>query len=306
MPARASTPLLAADVRLDRIGILGRPGDPNFEPALRALHRILTANGAQLFREDALASLIPDAQDFDPGEIDLLITLGGDGTLLRGARMVAPHRTPVLGINLGYLGFLTSIAPEELESRLPLLFAGDYWLDTRFTLDARVVSGSGEAEATFVALNDAVLHKGGFARVVRLAMYVGPDRQEVASYSSDGIILSTPTGSTAYSLSAGGPVVDPSVECIIATPICPHTMVVRPLVLPATSEIVVEPLSPTSELILTVDGQDGAGLRPGDRLVVRRGDAVVSLVRFAGQSFFSTLRRKLHWALEHAEQRRSR
>lgn len=306
MPARASTPVLAADVRLDRIGILGRPGHPNFEPALRALHRVLAANGARLFREDALAGLIPDAQDFEPGEIDLLITLGGDGTLLRGARMVAPHGTPVLGINLGYLGFLTSIAPEELETRLPLLFAGDYWLDTRFTLEARVVSGSGESEATYVALNDAVLHKGGFARVVRLAMYVGPDPQEVASYSADGIILSTPTGSTAYSLSAGGPVVDPSVECIIATPICPHTMLVRPLVLPASSEIVVEALSPTNELILTVDGQDGAGLHPGDRLVVRRGEAVVRLVRFAGQSFFSTLRRKLHWALEHAEQRRSR
>ena len=102
MPARASTPLLAADVRLDRIGILGRPGDPSFEPALRTLHRILTANGARLFRENALAGLIPDAQDFDPGEVDLLITLGGDGTLLRGARMVAPHGTPVLGINLGY------------------------------------------------------------------------------------------------------------------------------------------------------------------------------------------------------------
>ena len=306
MPQRGATPVLATDVKLERIGIVGRAGDPNFEPALDTLGRILGANGAEVFREDTLAELLPDARDLEPGGIDLLITLGGDGTLLRGARLVAEYHTPVLGVNLGYLGFLTSISPEELESALSLLFAGEYWLDTRFTLEARVVSGGGEAGAAFIALNDAVLHKGGFARVVRLAMHVGPDRQEVASYPSDGIILSTPTGSTAYSLSAGGPVVDPSVDCIIATPICPHTMVIRPLVLPASSEIVIEPLSPTGELILTVDGQDGAGLRPGDLLVVRRGDAVVPLVRFSGQSFFSTLRRKLNWGLEHAERRRVR
>jgi NAD+ kinase len=273
---------------------------------LETLRRILKANGAELFSEEGLTVLLKDAQPFDPSAVDLLITLGGDGTLLRGARMVAEHHTPVLGINLGYLGFLTSIAPEELEEKLTRVFAGDFWLDERFTLEALVVSNGDASGAPFIALNDAVLHKGGFARVVRLAMFVGPDRQEVASYSSDGIILSTPTGSTAYSLSAGGPVVDPSVDCIIATPICPHTMVVRPLVLPASSEIVVEPLSPTGELILTVDGQDGAGLRPGDRLVVRRGNAVVRLVRFFDQNFFSTLRRKLNWGLDHAERHRSR
>ncbi|MGH7555020.1 MAG: NAD(+)/NADH kinase [Longimicrobiales bacterium] len=306
MPDGAFTPTLAGDVRLQRIGILGHAGEPRLEPALETVRRILRANGAELFTEEGLAGFLTDAQAFEPNAVDLLITLGGDGTLLRGARMVAEHHTPVLGINLGYLGFLTSVAPEELEEKLTRLFAGDFWLEERFTLEALVVSNGGRSGVPFIALNDAVLHKGGFARVVRLAMYVGPDRQEVASYSSDGIILSTPTGSTAYSLSAGGPIVDPSVECIIATPICPHTMVVRPLVLPASSEIVVEPLSPTGELILTVDGQDGAGLRPGDRLVVRRGDAVVRLVRFFDQNFFSTLRRKLNWGLEHAERHRPR
>ncbi len=300
------TPPVAADITLQRIGILGHAADPRLEPTLKTLRRVLDANGAVLFAEEQLSGLLGEVQPFQPGEVDLVITLGGDGTLLRGARMVAEYHTPVLGINLGYLGFLTSLAPEELEDKLPLVFAGDFWLDVRFTLEARVVSAGGQAGSPFVVLNDAVLHKGGFARVVRLAMYVGQDGQEVASYSSDGIILSTPTGSTAYSLSAGGPVVDPSVECIIATPICPHTMVVRPLVLPASSEVVVEPLSPSGELILTVDGQDGAGLRPGDRLVVRRGNATVPLVRFAGQNFFSTLRRKLNWGLEHAERYRPR
>src|SRR5690606_15143197 len=134
---------------------------------------------------------------------------------------------------------------------------------------------------------------------MRRAWSVGPNRQQVAQYTADGIILATPTGSSAYSLSASGPVVHPSVVCILATPICPHTLVLRPLVLPDTVEITVEVLSTTGELILTVDGQDGADLRPQDRLVVRRGKATVPLVRFASQSFFNTLRRKLHWGLEH-------
>lgn len=289
-------------VAVQRVGLVGQPGDPRFEPALETVRRVLNENGVAVYAEESLD--IAGVSSFEPGGIDLLITLGGDGTLLRGARMVAPHRTPVLGINLGYLGFLTSIAPDEIEPSIAKVFTGDYWLDVRFTLEVRVVSHGDGAGPTFIALNDAVLHKGGFARVVRLAMFVGPERQQVASYSSDGIILSTPTGSTAYSLSAGGPVVDPSVDCIIATPICPHTMVVRPLVLPSTSEVVIEPLSPTNELILTVDGQDGAELRPGDRLVVHRGEARVPLVRFAGQEFFSTLRRKLNWGLEHVERRR--
>lgn len=304
MPDNAALPEVDGAVKLRRIGLVGHAGDQNFEPALDVVRRILDRNGAELFAEDGLTTWIPEARGFDADSLDLLITLGGDGTLLRGARMVAPYHTPVLGINLGYLGFLTSVAPEELEARLGNVFAGDYWLDVRFTLEARVVSSGGGTGVPFVVLNDAVLHKGGFARVVRLAMFVGDDGHEVASYSSDGIILSTPTGSTAYSLSAGGPVIDPSVDCIIATPICPHTMVVRPLVLPATSEVVIEPLSPSGELILTVDGQDGAELRAGDRLVVRRGDARVPLVRFAGQNFFSTLRRKLNWGLGHAERQR--
>ena len=133
--------------------------------------------------------------------------------------------------------------------------------------------------------------------MVRLAVYVGEDRWEVGTYSADGVIISTPTGSTAYSLSAGGPIVVPSVDCILATPICPHTLAVRPLVVPSSMEISVEVLTPSEEIILTIDGQEGAKLLPGDRVVVRRGAAEVPLVRLPGQNFFSTLRRKLHWGI---------
>lgn len=273
------------------------PGD--VADTLRQLHAFCAAHGRALLIEPAARALVPEADELDTDRIDLLITLGGDGTLLRGARMVAATGVPVLGVNLGHLGFLTSVSQPDCTNYLAAFFAGDYWLDERFTLEALVIDESGAAGTPFVALNDAVLHKGGFARVVRLAIRVGPRAQEIATYTADGIIISTPTGSTAYSLSAGGPIVVPSVECILATPICPHTLVVRPLVLPPDVEITVSALTYVEGLILTVDGQEGAELRPGDRLLVRRGTARVRLVRFADQNFFTTLRRKLHWAIEH-------
>lgn len=284
-----------------RVGIVGQPGYESFEEQIHVVARAVRAAGGQVFLEDDLRGAVQDGEPMDPAAIDLLITLGGDGTLLRGARLVAVHGTPVLGVNLGNLGFLTSTPPEALETHIAELFTGNYTLDVRFTLEAVVLRPDGQEGPGFLALNDAVLHKGGFARVVRIRLEV--DGQEVATYSSDGIILSTPTGSTAYSLSAAGPVVVPSVECILATPICPHTLGLRPVVMPAASEIVVEALPPAEELMLTVDGQDGAGMHPGDRLVVRRGDATVRLVRFEGQNFFATLRRKLNWALENAGRR---
>ena len=283
------------------IGVVATRGYGDVIDTLRRVRALADARGIELLVEPGAESLLPGAGPLRSEDIDLLITLGGDGTLLRGARMVSPLGVPVLGINLGHLGFLTSISLPELDGHLESVLNGDYWVDERFTLEAMVVNADGTAGPPFLALNDAVLHKGGFARVIRLAVHVGPDQQEVATYTSDGIIIATPTGSTAYSLSAGGPIVVPSVECILATPICPHTLVVRPLVLPASAEISVSALTPVEGLILTVDGQDGAALLAGDRLLIRRAPASVRLVRFAGQNFFSTLRRKLHWAIEHNE-----
>jgi len=284
-----------------RIGVAGHPRHAAIRPTIQELRAAAERNGAELFIEERLADVAPGTPLFDPQDLDLLITLGGDGTLLRGARMVATSLTPVLGVNLGHLGFLTSVQLRDVGGCLDALFRGDYWVDERSTLDVRVIGPERRSDETFIALNDAVLHKGGFARVVRLVMHVGPDQQEVGTYTADGIILATPTGSTAYSLSAGGPIVVPTLDCIIATPISPHTLVVRPLVLPMDVEVTVTPLSGVEEVILTVDGQDGAELRPGDQLVVRKGTAKVRLIRFAGQSYFSTLRRKLHWALDHDE-----
>jgi NAD+ kinase len=287
---------------LRRIGVAGNPRHESLRPLIDGIRAAAKAHGGELLVEERLTAHVPDCRTFRPEDLDVLVTLGGDGTLLRGARMVAQHDVPVFGINLGRLGFLTSAAFDDFDFAIAALFTGDYWLDTRSTLDVHV-TGTNGAES-FFALNDAVLHKGGLARVIRLAIHVGPDHQEVGTYTADGIILSTPTGSTAYSLSAGGPIVDPSLDCIIATPICPHTLVVRPLVLPMDMDITVTPLPGADELILTVDGQDGAQLHPGEKLRAHKGTTTVRLIRFAGQSFFTTLRRKLHWGLEHVEQRR--
>jgi NAD+ kinase len=290
-------------LNIRRLGLVGQARYPGLADSISRLRRFADSRGIQLLGEEELADYLPDARGFDANEIDALITLGGDGTLLRGARLVAADHVPVLGVNLGFLGFLTSIAPGELEESLEQVLRGECWLDERFTLDAVVEGRNGKLTASYNALNDAVLHKGGFARVVRLTVFIGPDREEVGSYTADGIILSTPTGSTAYNLSAGGPIVVPTVDCILATPICPHTLVIRPLVLPSSAEIFIEVRTPTEEMILTVDGQDGEHLQPGDRLVVRRGQPTVKLIRLPGQTFFQTLRRKLHWAVQHSEQR---
>ena len=276
--------------------MVGHPRYAEFVEALARLVSLAGREGAELYFEDRLLEEESGAAALTPEvvpSLELLLTLGGDGTLLRGARVVAHGRTPVLGINLGHLGFLTSAAPEEMERALSMWFAGEYALDERMALAIRFSREDGGDGGEHLALNDAVLHKGGAARVIRLL--VSASGEEVGTYSADGIILSTPTGSTAYSLSAGGPIVSPSVHCIVATPICPHTLAVRPLILSAAEQVTVEVLSPSEELILTIDGQESANLIPGDRLVAERADKPLYLVRFPGQTFFSTLRRKLNW-----------
>ena len=279
-----------------RVGVVGHSNYAILRETLARLQAFAGRAGVSLFFEPGLRTFVDDGELLTPevcADLDLVVTLGGDGTLLRGARLVAADGVPVLGINLGHLGFLTSAPREEIESALERWRAGDYELDERMALAVHVEDGAGAAGKVHLALNDAVLHKSGAARVIRLN--VSAWRDVVGSYSADGIILATPTGSTAYSLSAGGPIVSPSVDCIIATPICPHTLGVRPLILPADETITVEVLSPTEELILTIDGQEHERLVPGQKVVARRAPEPVRLVRFAGQTFFQTLRRKLKW-----------
>lgn len=276
-----------------RLGVVGHPGYDQLVGVLGTLQRLAPTLGIRLSFEETLCALAgSDAKVLDVAELDFVMTLGGDGTLLRAARVVEARPVPILGINLGHLGFLTCCPVDSLETAVRRLAAGDFVVEKRMTLDTRVRDTSGR-ESAWRALNDVVLHKGGFARVV--TMWVQADGETVAHYAADGIVVATPTGSTAYNLSAGGPVVVPTLETILVTPVSAHSLALRPLVLPPTSEITVRVEDGPDELLVTVDGQVGTTFAPGDTLVVRRSVRPVPIVRFPESSFFATMREKLHW-----------
>lgn len=285
-----------------RVGLVGQAAHVGLASVLERLQAVFRRHGAEVvFQERLMPGELPVPEiegTLDDG-VDLLITLGGDGTFLWGARLVAERGVPVLGINLGHMGFLTSITFNGIEEAMEGLFRGDYVLDPRSTLEARVIGEDGLGRDRYLALNDFVIHKGGMARVTRLDLLVGEkdDLDEISRFTGDGLILSTPTGSTAYSLSAGGPIVAPDMECIIVTPICPHTLAVRPLVISSGETVTVRPLDRAGTLVLTVDGQAGTQFSMGESVVIRQAEARVNLVRFPGQTFFSTLRQKLNWAI---------
>ena len=295
-----SGPPLQTPIRT--VGVVGRQGSEGLEELVRVVARLATDHGLELLPEEALRKgPLADRPLLAPGEDgppDLLLTLGGDGTLLRGASMV-PRGTPVLGVNLGHLGFLTSLSADELESGLAELLEGACWLDLRATVEAQVIHQENGEGAGIWALNDLVLHKKGLARVVRLGLWIGWDggQEEIGRFSGDGVIVATPTGSTAYSLSAGGPILTPELTSLVVTPIAAHTMAMRPLVLQARGSLTIQALDRAEQLVLTADGQSAVPIGLRDRVVIRPGSERVAVVRFPGQTFFDTLRRKLNWAV---------
>jgi NAD+ kinase len=223
-----------------------------------------------------------------------VLSLGGDGTLLRTARNLNGARTPILGVNLGRVGFLTTASAQSLEPALEALVRGSYVTEARLALLPAIVDAAGKSKAEPLVLNDAVVHKGGVARVVALRLAV--DGEDVGQYAADGMIVATPTGSTAYSLSAGGPIVLPTVDAIVVTAICPHTVAVRPFVVPGTAVVSVEPVPPwTEQVLVSFDGQVGTTIHPGERLSVRRAEHPVLLVRLGPDGFFTRMRKKLQW-----------
>ena len=277
-----------------RLGVAGHLGYEGLSEVLATLRRLAPSLGLTLSYEESLLSVAgAGAKLIQPADLDAIVTLGGDGTLLRAARTVNERPVPILGINLGHLGFLTCCPADALEDALRRLATGDYVVEPRMTLDARVRDATGAERAAWRALNDVVLHKGGFARVV--TMWVQANGETVAHYSADGIVVATPTGSTAYNLSAGGPVVFPTLETILVTPVSAHTLALRPLVLPPTSQVTVRVEDGPQELLVTVDGQVGATFARGETLVVQRSAHPVPIVRFPESSFFATMREKLHW-----------
>jgi len=277
-----------------RLGVVGHRGYPELPAVLRTLGDLAPALGLELWYEPELHAVAQDGHCLhDPARLDALLTLGGDGTLLRGARVISPHAVPILGINLGHLGFLTCCNADQLSNALMRFARGDYLAESRMALHARVLDVRGVERQRWIALNDVVLHKGGFARVV--GFQVAANGEPIATYAADGVVLSTPTGSTAYSLSAGGPVVYPTLETTVVTPVSPHTLAIRPVILPSSVEVTLQADAGPEELLVTVDGQVGTTFSAGETLSVRRAEGGVLIIRFPGTSFFATLRHKLGW-----------
>ena len=278
-----------------KVGVVGNPRYGDLKAVLEHLAISAPDLGITLYSEPRLQQFWNrDVPSFEGVGLDALLTFGGDGTLLRGARLLGARETPILGVNLGRVGFLTTATSESLGPALDALVAGRYEIEKRQALRAAIRDPEGETRATQMAVNDVAVHKGGVARVIRVNVFI--QGENVGPYSADGIIVATPTGSTAYSLSAGGPIVVPGVEAMVVTPIAAHTLAVRALVVPATYRIVIEPMAGwADDLLVSFDGQTGTTLAPGESVDVCRADHRVCLIRLGGEGFFERMRQKLHW-----------
>jgi NAD+ kinase len=226
-------------------------------------------------------------------KIEILIVMGGDGTLLSAARALGSHRVPILAVNLGGLGFLTSVTLDELYPLLEQVLAGKHRTSERMMLDAEIVR-DGRVTERQCALNDAVANKAALARMLDFDVIVNGNA--VGRYRADGIIVATPTGSTAYSLAAGGPIVDPDLDAFIITPICPHMLTNRPLVIPDTAKIELDFAPAEEPVYVTLDGQIGFQLKAGDRVGITKSSSRVTLVRPPSKTYFEVLRSKLRWS----------
>jgi NAD+ kinase len=279
------------------VGIISKPRKEELCAIVPGLSDWLQQRGLEVLYDPETAECVGEpTRALSRGELgrraDLAVVLGGDGTLLAAARALGEHDIPVLAINLGGLGFLTSFPREELYPALELVLAGNYRISERVLLDVTLERG-GSIVAHHRALNDAVVNKAAMARILDLDLYF--DGAYACSYKADGIIFSTPTGSTAYSLSAGGPILYPQVDAFVVTPICPHALSNRPLVVPDDMKIELTVASGAETAFLTIDGQVGVELHDADKIVVTKACSKLRLVRPPGKLYFEILRAKLKW-----------
>ena len=279
------------------VGIVSRPRQEDVAAVAPKLIEWLESRGLSvLYDKETAACLVGSGRECSredlTARVDLVIVLGGDGTLLATARAFRDSTVPVLPINLGGLGFLTSVKLDELYAILEEVLQGRNRVSERSMLEAQITR-AGKVMARHRALNDAVLNKGALARIIDLDLVV--NGEFVCSYKADGLIISTPTGSTAYSLAAGGPIVYPQVPAFVVTPICPHTLTNRPLVIPETSNIEITFRPDDAQVYLTLDGQVGVELEPADRIAIAKSSNPLRLVRPARNTYFEILRNKLKW-----------
>ena len=283
--------------KIKRVGLIGNVEKADCADSIRKAMRLIARAGRKIICDERTArfaglkaATAPDAASL-AREVDLLLVFGGDGTMLHTARDIAGSSTPMLGVNIGGLGFLTAVPSDELPRALNHLWRGEFKYEARVLIEASGVCQGRKIQAA--ALNDIVVSRGAVSRLIGLDVSV--DGELVTRYRCDGLIISSPTGSTAYSLAAGGAVVIPTAEVLQITPICPHTLSNRSLIVPLDSEICVKVVNPLPATILSADGQIVSELFPGDTVTVSRSARTVRLMHLRKSSFFESLRAKLHW-----------
>jgi len=288
--------------QIRRVGVIVKPAQPEALGMLCELVVWLQERGLALVGEPGIERKQIEAEtgcsiEIEESErlsetVDLFVVLGGDGTMIRAARLVGEHDIPVLGINYGSLGYLAEFRANELFPALESILAGDYHLDERVMLDVEVLHDD-EQRIRGRVLNDVVINKSALARIIEIVARL--NYQFVNAFRADGLIVSTPTGSTAYNLSAGGPVVYPSMEAIVITPICPFTLSNRPLVVPDSASIELCIKTPKEEVAITLDGQIGFPLEVGDRVLIKKSRTTFKIVQPVNRNYFEVLRDKLCW-----------
>jgi NAD+ kinase len=279
------------------IGIISRPRRMNLDVVIPPLLKWLEERGVQTFCDEETAGSLPgrpkgQTRQEVADSSQLLLVLGGDGTILAAGRLAAPRGIPILPVNMGSLGFLTSFTLDELYPALEDGLAGRFSISERVMLQVELERGGKILESQHV-LNDAVINKGALARMIELELTI--DSEFVCRYRADGLIVASPTGSTAYSLSAGGPIVHPAVESFVITPICPHTLTDRPVVVRDSSFIDIKLSEDTESVFLTLDGQRGIPLQATDHVRISRAKELLKLIQPPKKSYFEILRNKLKW-----------
>jgi NAD+ kinase len=280
---------------MQRIGIFAKRNQPDAVKLAGQVHAWLTERGVTVLLEERLAAKMDTnghPASVIPPQCDMIIVLGGDGTLISVSREIGELEVPILGVNLGSLGFLTEITRQELFPVLTQVLAGDYALSDRLMLEV-VVERGGEPVASFRVLNDVVINKGALARIIDMKAWVGDSY--LTTYKADGLIISSPTGSTAYNMAAGGPIIYPGTDCLVITPICPHMLSNRPMIIPADLVVRIEVMFQDEDVLLTADGQVGMPLQAGDIVAVRRSSSSTRLIISPDKEYFEVLRTKLRW-----------
>lgn len=280
-----------SEKQIRSVGIVVKPNNSDAEATAAELVNWLSAKGIDLAGEPVFTGKETD-KTRPAINADMIVVLGGDGTMIATARMVADSEVLVLGINYGGLGYLTDFRIEEMYSAIESILAGDYEVDQRVMLDVEHCRGS-ETIGSGRVLNDVVINKAALARIIEIE--VSLNGQFVNSFRSDGLIVATPTGSTAYNLSAGGPIVYPSMNAVVLTPICPFTLTNRPIVVPDRAEIELKLINGHEGVVLTLDGQTGFSMKGGDNVRIRKSETTLNLLQPPNRNYFDVLRNKLKW-----------